>query len=347
MPKYRLYADRGDPFANRPVGLRELGERFGCPRIEEVVDLVLAPAGLFHQLRTVMYDAKGKVVLFAGLYRPKGARAFDLADHGRLLALQPILRRWLVLAEAVGLAPMGDGGLVAAVESLGVPAALARRGEIVFANEPARLCEALGVDPFQVMDLVCRDSQLNISKAYLKPGYAFGGSCLPKDLRATVYLGKQRDVELPMHAGILSSNKVHVEHALSKVLSTGSRKVGFVGLSFKTGTDDLRESPLVTLAEQLVGKGVQLRVYDPEVMLSRLLGANRRFIDQHVPHLGELMRDNLAEVAAECEILVVGLATPEIFAALEEHVRPEHQVIDLVGLPANVRLKGRVEGLCW
>jgi len=138
MPKYRLYADRGDPFANRPVGLRELGERFGCPRIEEVVDLVLAPAGLFHQLRTVMYDAKGKVVLFAGLYRPKGARAFDLADHGRLLALQPILRRWLVLAEAVGLAPMGDGGLVAAVESLGVPAALARRGEIVFANEPAR-----------------------------------------------------------------------------------------------------------------------------------------------------------------------------------------------------------------
>ncbi|MBK7900527.1 MAG: UDP-glucose/GDP-mannose dehydrogenase family protein [Azonexus sp.] len=219
--------------------------------------------------------------------------------------------------------------------------------KITFANETARLCEALGVDPFQVMDLVCRDSQLNISKAYLKPGYAFGGSCLPKDLRATVYLGKQRDVDLPMHAGILSSNKVHVEHALSKVLSTGSRKVGFVGLSFKTGTDDLRESPLVTLAEQLVGKGVQLRVYDPEVMLSRLLGANRRFIDQHVPHLGELMRDNLAEVAAECEILVVGLATPEIFAALEEHVRPEHQVIDLVGLPANVRLKGRVEGLCW
>lgn len=219
--------------------------------------------------------------------------------------------------------------------------------KITFANETARLCEALGVDPFEVMDLVCRDTQLNISKAYLKPGYAFGGSCLPKDLRATLYLGKQRDVELPMHAGIMSSNKFHVEHALNKVLATGSRKVGFVGLSFKTGTDDLRESPLVTLAEQLVGKGVQLRVYDPEVHLSRLLGANRRFIDQHVPHLGELMREELAEVAAECDVLVVGLATREIFAALEQHVTDRHFVLDLVGLPNGSALKGKIEGLCW
>lgn len=219
--------------------------------------------------------------------------------------------------------------------------------KITFANETARLCEALDVDPFEVMDLVCRDTQLNISKAYLKPGYAFGGSCLPKDLRATVYLGKQRDIDLPMHAGILASNKIHVEHAIQKVLATGSRKVGFVGLSFKTGTDDLRESPMVTLAEQLVGKGVQLRVYDPEVHLSRLLGANRRFIEQHVPHLGELMRENLAEVAAECDVLVIGLATKEIFAALEQHVTDKHYVLDLVGLPNAESLRGRVEGLCW
>ena len=197
------------------------------------------------------------------------------------------------------------------------------------------------------MDLVCRDKQLNISPVYLKPGYAFGGSCLPKDLRATVYLAKQGDIELPMHAGILASNKIHVEHAIQKVLSTGSRKVGFVGLSFKTGTDDLRESPLVTLAEQLIGKGVQLRVYDPEVHLSRLLGANRRFIEQHVPHIGELMRPDLAEVAAECDVLVVGLATKEIFAALEQHVTDKHYVLDLVGLPNKHALKGNVEGLCW
>jgi len=219
--------------------------------------------------------------------------------------------------------------------------------KITFANETARLCEALDVNPFEVMDLVCRDTQLNISKAYLKPGYAFGGSCLPKDLRATVYLGKQRDIELPMHAGILASNKIHVEHAIQKVLATGSRKVGFIGLSFKTGTDDLRESPLVTLAEQLIGKGVQLRVYDPEVHLSRLLGANRRFIEQHVPHLGDLMREDLAEVLAECDVLVVGLASAEIYAALEEHSSDRHYLLDLVGLPNKDSLRGRVEGLCW
>lgn len=219
--------------------------------------------------------------------------------------------------------------------------------KITFANETARLCEALDVDPFEVMDLVCRDTQLNISKAYLKPGYAFGGSCLPKDLRATVYLGKQRDIDLPMHAGILASNRIHVEHAIQKVLATGSRKVGFVGLSFKTGTDDLRESPLVTLAEQLIGKGVQLRVYDPEVHLSRLLGANRRFIEQHVPHIGELMRSDLAEVTRECGVLIIGLATKEIFAELESLVTEKHYVLDLVGLPHPENLHGRVEGLCW
>jgi GDP-mannose 6-dehydrogenase len=219
--------------------------------------------------------------------------------------------------------------------------------KITFANETARLCEAFGIDPFQVMDLVCRDTQLNISKAYMKPGYAFGGSCLPKDLRATLYLGKQRDIDLPMHAGILASNKIHVEYAIQKVLATGSRQVGFVGLSFKTGTDDLRESPLVTLAEQLVGKGVRLRVYDPEVHLSRLLGANRRFIEQQLPHLGELMRETLAEVAAECDVLVVGLASKEIFVALEEHVTEKHYILDLVGLPNRVALRGQVEGLCW
>jgi GDP-mannose 6-dehydrogenase len=142
--------------------------------------------------------------------------------------------------------------------------------KITFANETARLCEALGVDPFQVMDLVCKDRQLNISPAYLKPGFAFGGSCLPKDLRATLHLAKSRDVELPMHASVLGSNRLHIEHAITKVLATGKRRVGMIGLSFKSGTDDLRESPLVLMAEHFIGKGLSLLVYD-EVHLSQLL----------------------------------------------------------------------------
>ncbi|MGH8695816.1 MAG: nucleotide sugar dehydrogenase, partial [Burkholderiales bacterium] len=128
--------------------------------------------------------------------------------------------------------------------------------KITFANETARLCEALGVDPFEVMDLVCKDTQLNLSKAYLKPGFAFGGSCLPKDLRATMYLAKTHDVELPMLGSLLQSNRVHTDRAIEKVLASGKRQIGMIGLAFKTGTDDLRESPLVLLAEQLIGKGL-------------------------------------------------------------------------------------------
>ncbi|MFZ5512288.1 MAG: nucleotide sugar dehydrogenase [Pseudomonadota bacterium] len=219
--------------------------------------------------------------------------------------------------------------------------------KITFANETARLCEALGVDPFEVMDLVCQDTQLNISRAYLKPGFAFGGSCLPKDLRATLYLAKMRDVQLPMLGGILASNREHVEHAIAKVMETGKRRVGMIGLSFKTGTDDLRESPLVLLAEHFIGKGLNLLVHDPEVQLSRLLGANRRFIEHHVPHIGSLMRDDMAQVIAESEVIVVGLSGDGIFQALERHVREDQVVIDLVNIPAGVRLKGRHIGLCW
>src|SRR5690606_26368348 len=180
--------------------------------------------------------------------------------------------------------------------------------KITFANETARLCEALGVDPFEVMDLVCQDRQLNISSAYLKPGFAFGGSCLPKDLRATAYLARMRDVELPMLGSILRSNHMHLQHAIDKVLASGARRVGMIGLSFKTGTDDLRESPLVMLAEALIGKGLKLKIYDPDVSLSRLLGANKRFIEAHLPHIGELITDDLDVTLAEAEIVVIGTA---------------------------------------
>ncbi|MGH8851313.1 MAG: UDP binding domain-containing protein, partial [Casimicrobiaceae bacterium] len=138
--------------------------------------------------------------------------------------------------------------------------------------------------------LVCKDRQLNISPAYLKPGFAFGGSCLPKDLRATLHLAKVHDVERPMQAAITGSNRAHIDHAIAKVAATGKRRIGMLGLSFKTGTDDLRESPLVLLAEHFIGKGCSILVYDPEVHLSNLLGANRRYIEQHLPHIGSLVR---------------------------------------------------------
>jgi GDP-mannose 6-dehydrogenase len=219
--------------------------------------------------------------------------------------------------------------------------------KITFANETARLCEALRVDPFEVMNLVCQDRQLNISPAYLRPGFAFGGSCLPKELRATLYMSKMRDVELPMHAGILQSNRAHIDHAIAKVLATGRRRVGMIGLSFKTGTDYLRESPLVLLAEHFIGEGLALQVYDPEVHLSRLLGANLRFIEKHVPHLGSLLRSELEPVIAESDILVVGLSDAGTFELIERHVRAEQIVLDLVNIPQREQLRCDYIGLCW
>lgn len=219
--------------------------------------------------------------------------------------------------------------------------------KITFANETARLCAALGVDAFEVMDLVCRDRQLNISPAYLKPGFAFGGSCLPKDLRATNSLSKQHDVELPMLGSILQSNRSHLDLAINHVISTGKRKVGLIGLSFKTGTDDLRESPLVALAEHLIGKGRELAIYDPEVHVSRLLGANRRFIETQLPHLGALLRSDVGEVIAEADVQVAGIQSPAIHEALAIGTSAAQIVIDLVNLRNRADIHARVIGLCW
>lgn len=219
--------------------------------------------------------------------------------------------------------------------------------KITFANETARLCAALTVDPFEVMDLLCRDNRLNISRAYLKPGFAFGGSCLPKDLRAALYLAKTRDVDLPMLGSILASNRAHIELAIGKVMAAGRRRVGMLGLSFKAGTDDLRESPLVALAEHFIGKGLNLLVYDPEVQLSSLLGANRRYIEQHVPHIGSLMRSDIGSVIGESEFIVVGLSDQRVAEGLKRHLRDDHLVLDLVKIQDPGQLRGRIEGLCW
>jgi GDP-mannose 6-dehydrogenase len=219
--------------------------------------------------------------------------------------------------------------------------------KITFANEVGRICQGLAVDPHQVMDLVCKDTQLNISTAYLKPGFAFGGSCLPKDLKALNYLARQKDVALPMFQSLLPSNRVHIDHAVDAVLATGQRRVGMVGLAFKTGTDDLRESPLVTVAERLIGKGIDLRIHDPEVSLARLIGATRRYIEEVIPHIGGLMVESAEELIRDSKVVVVGLKTPELTAALQKGLRDDQTVLDLVHLPDREKLRGRYQGVCW
>jgi GDP-mannose 6-dehydrogenase len=219
--------------------------------------------------------------------------------------------------------------------------------KITFANETARLCHALGIDPFQVMSLVVKDTQLNISPAYLKPGFAFGGSCLPKDLRATMHLARTHDVDLPMLGSILSSNHAHLDVAIAKVMARHPRRVGMLGLSFKQGTDDLRESPAVMLAEYLIGKGVSLRIYDPDVRLSNLLGANRRFIDEHLPHIGTLLDDNIADVIGQSDVVIAGINNARVVEGLKQHLRDDQLVVDLVNIRDRAGMRGTFEGLCW
>ena len=219
--------------------------------------------------------------------------------------------------------------------------------KISFANEVGRICQALDADSHKVMDLLCEDKQLNISRAYLRPGFAFGGSCLPKDLRALLYMAKRDDVDVPMLAALLPSNRIHVEHALEMILARGDRNVGVIGLSFKSGTDDLRESPMVTLVEQMIGKGLNLRIYDPEVQLSRLIGANKRYIDTAIPHIGDLMCESIEDAFNDCGTVIVGLGDAEIIDQVYALSTPEQFVLDLVGLKEPERISGDLKGICW
>jgi GDP-mannose 6-dehydrogenase len=219
--------------------------------------------------------------------------------------------------------------------------------KITFANEIGRLSQALGIDSHEVMRLVCADTHLNISPAYLKPGFAFGGSCLPKDLRALTSIAKRHDLEVPMLASLLVSNRAHIDHAVARILKLGRPRVGMLGLSFKTGTDDLRESPLVLVAKQLIGEGCELRIFDPEVHLSRLLGANRSYIESNIPHLGSLLRANIEDMIDPSQAIIVGLQQPALNEALAARVRADQFVLDLVNLPNRADLRGRYEGVCW
>lgn len=218
--------------------------------------------------------------------------------------------------------------------------------KIVFANEIGNFCKATGVESHRVMQIVCADKRLNISPAYMQPGFAFGGSCLPKDLRALLYQSRSRDVALPMLEALTVSNDQHIRRAFELVQAADNRRVGMVGLSFKGGTDDLRESPAVELAELLFGKGYQLRIFDHNVQMSRLLGANLSYVQRRIPHLADLLTTDLDDVIHFGDTLL--MATTDLGGRKMPPLRSHQILIDLVRLERERRPAGGVyQGLCW
>jgi GDP-mannose 6-dehydrogenase len=205
----------------------------------------------------------------------------------------------------------------------------------------------MGVDSHQVMDLFCRDTKLNISSKYLGPGFAFGGSCLPKDLRALLHKARQSDLHTPLVSSILESNRAQIERAVALVVSLRKKRVSILGLSFKAGTDDLRESPLVTLTETLIGKGFDIRIYDSNISLARLVGANREYIEKEIPHISSLLVSTLRDAVSHGDVLVVGNAAPE-FAELRGLCRAGQTIVDLVRLDSLAGAPGiDYRGIVW
>jgi len=220
--------------------------------------------------------------------------------------------------------------------------------KVTFANEVGTLCKNLGVDAQAVTEIFTSDTRLNISPAYLSPGFAFGGSCLPKDVRALTYKAKELDLKLPMLESLLPSNSEHVERALEAVMRTNKRKIAQLGLSFKAGTDDLRESPQVLLVKRLLGEGYELKVWDKDVTLGRLAGSNRQYIEEVIPHIGSLLSADLEDVLQWAEVVIIGNKSAKK-DELTKHLRQDQVVIDLVNLDKKLRSDGTCsyEGICW
>jgi GDP-mannose 6-dehydrogenase len=219
--------------------------------------------------------------------------------------------------------------------------------KIVFANEAGSVLKACGLDGREVMSIFCRDTQLNISPAYLRPGFAFGGSCLPKEVKGFLTLAREKEVPIPALAGLLSSNEAHIDRAYGMIARDGRRKVALFGLAFKPGTDDMRDSPLVTLAERLLGKGFELVIYDSFVKISRLLGKNKEFIDREIPHLDRLLQETPEQALDAAEVIVVGHADAGARAAIVARA-VGRRIVDLSGY-AELRSAGAAEyeGICW
>jgi GDP-mannose 6-dehydrogenase len=218
--------------------------------------------------------------------------------------------------------------------------------KVVFGNEIGRLCKAAGIDSHRVMDIFCHDEKLNLSRYYLKPGYAYGGSCLPKDLRAILGYGRQQELDLPMLNSIDESNWQQIEQGFRLIAERQRRKIGMVGLSFKSSTDDLRESPLVLLAQMLVEQGYELRIFDPNVVVAELLGENKTYVEKRLPTADKLVTTDLAEMLTWAECLVIGNRLPAAQTALAQ-ARPDQCVIDLVRAEQNIDTRAEYHGLGW
>lgn len=216
--------------------------------------------------------------------------------------------------------------------------------KISFANETGNICKHLGIDSYEMMSILCSDGRLNISPYYLRPGFAYGGSCLPKDLRALRYRARQLDLVTPMLDGVTAANEAQIEAAYRMVVRAGAKRVGLIGLSFKPDTDDLRESPMVVLAERLLGRGYEVAVFDSNVRLSRLTGANRAYLQEHLPHIARMLREDLNEVASASETLVLGHAG--LAARLDREFLERKNVVDLVRYGPQ-RTEGNYQGICW
>ena len=220
--------------------------------------------------------------------------------------------------------------------------------KVVFANEIGQLCKKAGVDGTEVMKIFCQDTSLNISPRYLMPGFAFGGSCLPKDLRALVYLSRHSDLQLPVLESILPSNRLHIQKVVDMILSDYRRhKVGVVGLTFKPGTDDLRESPIVELVEILSGKGLEVRIYDNNVSLSRLIGGNKAFIEQVLPHISTMLCDSMEDIFRDSDAIVIGHDMGDEGDRWASLLKPDQLVIDLVRVATKKFNLATYEGICW
>ncbi|XLY86681.1 nucleotide sugar dehydrogenase [Ectopseudomonas mendocina] len=217
--------------------------------------------------------------------------------------------------------------------------------KVTFANEIGNIAKAVGVDGREVMDVVCQDHKLNLSKYYMKPGFAFGGSCLPKDVRALNYRAGSLDVEAPLIGSLMRSNAAQVKKAFDIVTNYGKRRIGLLGLSFKAGTDDLRESPLVELAEMLIGKGYELRIFDSNVEYARVFGANKEYIESKIPHVSSLLCKELDEVVSQSDVLIIGNGEKR-FAEVLDSVGDDKQIVDLVGFMAHATQANK-EGICW
>jgi GDP-mannose 6-dehydrogenase len=219
--------------------------------------------------------------------------------------------------------------------------------KVTFANEIGNVCKRVGIDSHEVMNIFCKDEKLNLSSYYMKPGFAFGGSCLPKDVRALQYRAKEVDLDMPVIQAILGSNQLQIQHAIDEIVDTGKKRVGLLGFSFKAGTDDLRESPIVILAEALLGKGFSLCIYDKNVSLARLVGANKEYINTQIPHLSSLLTESIDDVLDKSEVIVVGNAAAEFGEALTR-TREDHIILDLVRVKTpREQIKGDYRGICW